>query len=140
MHQLSAEFSKQLMLRVNDESGTLAETIHIISSSGINVIAMNAYAVENIVYVMFVTEDNNEAKTLLKSQGYHVEEEEIVLLEIENKPGALQRFTDKIAEAGIDLRLAYGSVADDASYVRTVLISSDNSDMMLVIKTELERG
>lgn len=137
---IKASFSRQLMVKTNDQVGTLAELTHIISSSGINLTAMCAYAVDKNVYVMFVTEDNNEAKALLGKHGFQVEEEEIVLLAIANQPGSLQRFTDKIAAAGIDLRLAYGSVDKDAAVCQIVLISSDNHDMMMVIKTELERG
>lgn len=137
---IKANFSRQLMVKTNDQVGTLAELTHIISSSGINLTAICAYAVDKNVYVMFVTEDNNGARVLLQKHGFQVQEEEVVLLSIANQPGALQRFTDKIAEAGIDLRLVYGSVDKDAAVSQIVLISSDNHDMMLVIKTELERG
>lgn len=137
---IRADFSRQLMIRAGNHQGTLAELTHIISSSGINLIAICAYAVDKTVYIMFVTEDNNASKQLLEKHGFHVEEEEVVLLSLENRPGALQRFTDKIAAAGIDLRLVYGSVDQEANMTRIILISSDNHDMMLVIKTELERG
>ena len=89
--------------------------------------------------VMFVTSDNNEAKRLLAAKGYDVQEEEVILLSIDNKPGAFQRVTDKIAEAGIDLILVYGSVDESAEVNRSVIISNNNLDMMMIIKTELER-
>lgn len=137
---IKAEFSRQLMIRASDKKGTLAQLTHVLSSSEINLVAICAYAVDRTVYMMFITEDNNAAKKILEEKGHTIQEEDVVLLSIENRPGALQRFTDKIAEAGISLRLVYGSVDVKAPTSRIVLISEDNHEMMLVIKTELERG
>ena len=137
---IKAELGRQLMIRVDDEVGTLAEVTSAISSYGINLIAMCAYSVDKTVAIMFVSEDNNAAKQILEKQGFEVQEQEIVLLSIDNKPGMLQVVTDKIAEAGIDLRLLYGSVEENAQICRVVLISNNNLDVMMIIKSELERN
>ena len=137
---VQATLDKQLMVMAKNTIGSLAEMTHIISSSGINLVAICAYAVDKMVAVMFVTEDNNAAKTLLEEKGYKVQEEEVVLLSVENKPGALQAVTDKIAETGIDLSLVYGSVDKEAKKSRIVIISKNNLDIMMVVKMLLERS
>ncbi len=137
---VQATLDKQLMVMANNTIGSLAEMTHIISSSGINLVAICAYAVDKMVAVMFVTEDNNAAKTLLEEKGYKVQEEEVVLLSVENKPGALQAVTDKIAETGIDLSLVYGSVDKEAKKTRIVIISKNNLDIMMIVKMLLERS
>ncbi len=136
---ITAELGKQLMIRVEDHVGTLAEITNLVSPSGINMIALCAYAVGKTVAIMLVTDDNNATKKLLQKKGYRVEEEEIILLTVDNKPGSLQRVIDKIAQAGIDLRLIYGSVEKNSEHSRIVLISKNNLDAMMIIKTELER-
>jgi len=128
------------MVSVSDKVGTLAEVTSVVSSSGINLIALCAYAVKDMVAIMFVTEDNNAAKKLLEEKGISVIEEEVIMLTLENKPRSLQRVTDKIAEAGIDLKLMYGSVDKESEVSPIVLISDNNLDVMMLIKTELERG
>ena len=65
---IKAELNRQLMIQLKNTMGTLADVTAIISSSGINVIALCAYAIENTVAIMFVTEDNNEAKRLLEEK------------------------------------------------------------------------
>ncbi len=137
---ITAEAARQLMIRVSNEVGTLAEVTSAISAFGINMIAVCAYAIDDTVAMMFVTEDNNEAKKILESKGLQVQEEEVVLLTLDNQPGALQTVTTKIAEAGIDLRLIYGSVAAQEDSSRVVLISDNNLDVVMIIKTELSRG
>ena len=137
---VQATLDKQLMVMAKNTIGSLAEMTHIISSSGINLVAICAYAVDKMVAVMFVTEDNNAAKTLLEEKGYKVQEEEVVLLSVENKPGAFQAVTDKIAETGIDLSLVYGSVDKEAKKTRIVIISKNNLDIMMIVKMLLERS
>jgi hypothetical protein len=135
-----AELSKQLMVYIDNTVGKLAEVTSVISSSAINQVAICAYEVEGMVAIMFVTEDNNEAKRLLEKQGFEVQEEEVILLTVDNKPGALHRVTSKIAEAGVDLTLIYGSVTKDAPTSQIILISKNNLDVMMIIKTLLERS
>lgn len=136
---IRAELERQLMIQVTNEVGTLAQITGGIASSGINMIAICAYAIENTVAIMFVTEDNNEAKKILENGGFLVNEEEIIMLSIDNKPGALQMVTEKIAEAGIDLRLIYGSVDKKAEVTRLIVIAENNLDAMMIIKTLIER-
>ena len=67
---VSAEKSNHLIITVNNKVGTLAEIAGVISSSGINLIAVCAYAVDNTGFIMFASEDNKKAKELLEQRGY----------------------------------------------------------------------
>ena len=137
---ISVELDRQLMISLDDNVGSLAEVTNMISASGINMVAICAYAANQKVAIMFVTEDNNGARKILEDQGYNVREEEVILLSVENKPGALQAVTDKIAEAGINLKLIYGSVAKEGKVSRIVLISENNMDVMMMIRMEFGRS
>lgn len=137
---IKAELNRQLMIQLKDTAGTLAEVTSVVAASSINIIALCAYAVDGQVAIMFVTEDNNAAKALLQEKGFEVEEEEVILLTLDNKPGALQEVTSKIAEAGIDLSLMYGSTDKDAEQSPMVLISRNNLDVMMLIKMQMERS
>ncbi len=130
-----AILSTQLMVHVDNKVGTVAEVSSTISSSGINLIAVCAYAVDNNGFIMFVTEDNKKAKKLLKDKNCDVREEEVVLLNIDNKPGALHAVTQRIADSGIDLTLIYGSVERKGKKSQIVLISEDNNAVLAAIKT-----
>jgi len=137
---IKAEMGTQLMIRVTNKIGSLAEVTSSIASSAINQIALCAYEVNNQVCLMFVTEDNNHSRHLLEKAGFQVQEEEVILLTIDNKPGSLQKITDMIAQVGIDLNLMYGSAEQKADQSRIVLISSNNLDVLMLIKTEMERS
>lgn len=130
-----AVLDKQLIITVDNKVGTLAEVSNVISSSGINLIAVCAYAVDNKGFIMFVSEDNNKAKELLKARKYNLREEEVILISLENKPGALQAITQRIADAGIDITLIYGSVEKKGKTSQLALISEDNQAVLTAIKT-----
>lgn len=137
---IKAVLDRQLMISVNNDVGMLAAVTSVITSTGINLLANCAYAVDDKAAFMFVTDDNNGAKRLLESHNINVREEEVILLSVDNKPGVLRAVTDKMAESGINLTLMYGSVDPGAEVARLVLVAENNLDVMMLIKTELERS
>ena len=137
---IKAVLEKQLMISVDNDIGMLAAVTSVITSTGINLLANCAYAVNDKAAFMFVTDDNNAARKLLESHDIFVQEEECILLSVDNKPGVLRAVTDKMAEEGIDLTLMYGSVDPSAEIARLVLVAKNNLDVMMLIKTELERS
>ena len=137
---VKAEIDRQLMVRVDNTVGMLAQITNLIASSGINMSAICAYSVGKTCALMLVTEDNNATKKVLEEHNFQVEEEEVILLTIDNKPGALQNITNKIAQAGIDLNLIYGTADNGGDICRIVIISPRLYDIMLIINTEIKRA
>lgn len=129
----NAILDKQLVITAGNKVGTLAEVTNVVSSSGINLVAICAYGVDNKGVIMFVSDNNNQAKKLLKAKKYDVREEEVILTTLDNKPGALQAIAKKISAAGIDLNLIYGSVDKSGKTSRVVIISEDNNGIMAIM-------
>jgi len=121
---------KQIILTVHNEVGALAEISKILSKAGINLLAICGYAVDNKGIIMFVSQDHDKAKKLLKTKNYDVREEDVVLLTVDNKTGALQSIVERIAQGGIDLTLIYGSAEKKGKTSSIVLVAEDN-DMVL---------
>ena len=125
---------KQLLVTVDNKVGTLAEITSVIAASGINLLAVCAYGVDNKGTVMFVSENNKEVAKILKAKKYNFREEEVVLLTLDNKPGALQSVTKEIADLGVDVNLIYGSVDKDGKSCRLVLVAEDNGAVLMKIR------
>lgn len=133
---ISACLDQQLIVTVDNEVGTLAEVSGVVASSQINLIAVCAYAVDNKGVIMFVSEDNKAAAALLKEHGYDVRSEEVILLSLHNRPGALQCITRKIADAGVDMTLLYGSVDKRGKTSNVVIVSEDNTSALMAIQVK----
>lgn len=130
---ISAKIGQQLMISVDNQVGALAEAARIVSDAGINLVAVCAYVIDSKGFILFVTEDNNKAKSILKAKKYDVREEEIVLVSLDNKPGTLKNVTAKIAEAGVDLTLLYGSVEEKGKATKIVIVSENNKAALAAI-------
>ena len=121
MTRVSAVKDIQIIITVNNQVGTLAEITSAVAASGINLVAICAYAADNKGVIMFVCDNNNLAKRILKAKKYDIREEEVVLVSLDNQPGALQSVTERIAELGIDLNLLYGSVDRSGKTSRVII-------------------
>jgi len=130
---VDAILSEQVIVTVDNRVGTLAEVTTVISSSGINLIAICAQAVDNKGFIMFVSENNKQAQKLLKAKKYNVREEEVVLITLDNKPGALRALSEKIASYKIDLTLLYGTVEKEGDISRLVIVSENNEAVLMAV-------
>lgn len=133
--KIEAELDKQLVITVENQVGTMARISELISSAGINMVAICAYGIDNKGLIMFVTEDNPQAKKVLKSEKFDVREEEVILITLENNPGALQTLAQRIANSEIDLNLIYGSVNKKGKSSRLVIVTEFNNAVLAAIKT-----
>ncbi len=131
---IKATVSKQLIVSVDNRVGALAEASRIVAESGINLVAVCAYVVGTKGFIAFVTEDNKKAASILKSKKYDVREEEIILASIDNKPGTLELITEKIASAGVDLTLLYGSAEEKGKSTKLVIVSENNKVALAAIQ------
>ena len=122
------------MVTVSNKVGTLSKITEIVSGANINLVAICGYAIGEKGFINFVTEDNKRVKKLLQEKKFDAREEEVVVVSLGNKPGALKALSDTIANAGIDLVLMYGSVNDKDKAARLVLVSEDNKAVLSIIR------
>ena len=61
------------------------------------------------------------ATGLLKSSQYSVEEHDVLVIQLPNEPGALERVARLLANADVNMDYAYGSVVEDQAMVAVVV-------------------
>lgn len=128
-----AELGKELVITVSNKIGVLADISKIIADHGINIVAVAGYAGENnTARIMLSTDDNLRAGDALRKKGYNsISEKEVVLLDLDNKAGALKFITDKLAANGIDIKYTYGTACLGSCPAR-IILSTDNNEKALV--------
>ena len=131
----AVNLGKEIAITIVNRVGILAEISDIISSHGINIEAIGAYAFESSASVMIVTSENLRAVEALQAKGYKsAVEKEVLVVELENKPGALKDITRKLASEQIDIKHIYGTVCVGACPVRLVLSTNDNKKAFVLLK------
>lgn len=133
----SANITKAILVTVANEIGVLADMAKILADHGINIEAIKGYADEGQAKIMLVTEDNLRAMDALKKSGYKsASENEMIMLELENKPGALRNVTDKLSREGIDIKFIYGTTPSAECPAKLILSTSDNEKALVAMKAK----
>jgi len=87
--------------------GVLARTCSILSEANINIMAMAVHDTVDNAVVRFLVDQPTKALLLLEQEELYVLEQEVVVLEVENQPGALTRVSQALAEADVNIAYAY---------------------------------
>jgi hypothetical protein len=101
----------QLVFTLPDQVGLLDKVTSAISAENVNIKAICAYGMEGEANFMLVTDDNAKTKEALAKIDIEVMEEAVAAVELEDRPGELQKVARKIAEAGINIVYMYGTAA-----------------------------
>lgn len=102
----------QLNLMMNNEVGTLAKLCRDLAHGGVNVLAISApESVQEKGVVRLLVPNRELATHVLSQAGYTFAAEDVLFVELTNRPGALARAVEKLARAQIDIRYAYATAS-----------------------------
>ncbi len=133
-----ARLGKEIVVTVVNKIGVLADISKILADHGINIAAVLGYAAgNNEAKIALVTEDNLRASDALGKKNYKsLKESEVVIVELENKPGALENLTAKLASEGIDIKYLYGTTCTCGGPATIVFSTSDNEKALIAFKAK----
>jgi hypothetical protein len=120
--------------------GVLHEISKALSESGINIDSVVGYANGWNAIFRIVTPDIETAKRVLLRAPHvkNVEETEVVVVRLPDKPGELSKLTEKLHKLGIDLEVIY-ILSRDGKNTEVALKASELSadGLLVVISREL---
>jgi hypothetical protein len=97
-----------LVIEIDNEPGALARVAAAISDAGVNLAAATCMGTADQVELHVLVPHAEAARHALAiSQLAVSREREVVVVEVEDRPGVLADLTRKVAQAGIDLDLLY---------------------------------
>jgi hypothetical protein len=97
-----------LVIEIANEPGALAEVAKAISDAGVNLAAATCMGTHENVELHILVPHAEAAKHALSISHLAVSRErEVVVVDVEDRPGVLADLTRKVARAGIDLDLVY---------------------------------
>jgi hypothetical protein len=110
------------VILAENRPGALARAISTIAGAGINI---DGYAEMNgVVHVL--TTDLAAARRCLTEAGFReIQEQDVVVVPVENEPGAAARVFQRIADAHINVRYSYMATGN------RLVIASSNSQAVL---------
>lgn len=131
----AARLGKEIVVSVVNKIGVLADISRILADHGLNIEAVQGYAVDSEAKILVITDDNLRAGDALRKAGYKsIKESEVVVVELENKAGALKQITATLAAQGIDIKYIYGTTCAGGCPAKIVLSTSDNEKALVAFK------
>ena len=126
--------AKEIVVTAQNKVGMLASIAKALADRGINILAISAQAAGGVGLINMVVDDHQHAVDLLRKKKLSVQENPVLLLEVEDKPGVLRRLTQKLAARKIDVLNIYGSAPSTYAPCLLVLASSNTQKAALALR------
>jgi len=117
--------ARQLTVMLENRPGKLAELASELARVAVNISALMLIDVKPVGPVRMVVSNPEAARKVCDVLGLTVVEENVLAIKVSDKPGALGKITRKLAEKGINVEYAYGSIVKGADRALIVLGVSD---------------
>ena len=127
----SVKPGKEIIVSAKNEAGLLSKLSKLFADRGVNIIAISAQVAGGAALLNFVVDEHVTAMDLLRKKKYQVHENNVVLVQIEDKPGAMLRMTQRLMGKKIDLVNIYGSATN--TYSPCLLVFSTNNDQKAMV-------
>jgi len=122
--------AKELKVRVENRPGMLGEVASALAAQKINLRAVNAWVEGGQGVIRLVADKLPAARKALQARGWSPEEEEVLEVELADKPGSLAQLSSALGKAGIDIRHLYVGTAG----ARKATVFMGVSDLAVALK------
>ncbi len=117
--------TKQLSVLVENKRGALAEVCTKLAEKAVNILGLMAPEQMGEAPVRLVVNSIETAKKVFDGMGLKYSEEDVISAHLSDRPGALGKLTRKLADHGVDVKYAYGSILKSAGAAIVILAVSD---------------
>ncbi len=123
-----ARAGKEIHVVADNRIGTLADVSQWLGDKGVNIDSVCAYVDNSKAHFLFKTSDNKKAVEILKVKEIEeVKEEEVVVVEMQDKVGMLKDMAKKLKSADIDIKYLYGTASSVPGVPATIIfVAEDN--------------
>jgi hypothetical protein len=101
---------EQISIFLENKAGRLAEVTGILGKADINIRALSLADTSDFGILRLIVNDYEKAKQVLKEHGFTVGRTEVVAVEVDDRPGGLNRILQILFEAGLNVEYMYAFV------------------------------
>lgn len=120
------QITKQLAIFIENRPGTLARVCEALSAAKINIYAISMSDTVDHSVVRMVVSDPVKALFVFEEHGTLVVEDDVLMINGDNKPGSLAEIAHKLAKAKINIEYAYCATPPDSKKGLLILRVSDS--------------
>jgi hypothetical protein len=98
---------RQLALFLANKPGTLANVCDELAAAQVSIYALTVSDTVDHAVVRMVVSDTDKALRIFEQHGVLVVENDVLMVENDNKPGSLARIAHRLADAKVNIEYAY---------------------------------
>jgi hypothetical protein len=129
------QITKQLAIFLDNRPGTLARVADALAKAKINIYAISTSDTVDHSVIRLVVDDYRRALHLFEEHGTLVVDDDVIMIEGDNKPGSLAKIAHKLADAKINIEYAYCATPPDAKKGLLILRAGDAKKALKVLNS-----
>jgi len=129
------QITKQLAIFLDNRPGMLARVADALSEAKINIYAVSTSDTVDHSVIRMVVSDYRKALHIFEEHGTLVVEDDVIMIEGDNKPGSLAKLAHKLANAKINIEYCYCATPPNAKKGLLVVRVSDAKRALKVLNS-----
>jgi len=101
---------EQISVFLENRAGRLAEITRVLGDAGVNIRALSLADTSDFGILRLILSDNEKAKEALKEHGFTVGKTSVVAVEVEDRPGGLNRILEVLSKGDVNVEYMYAFV------------------------------
>ncbi len=127
---------EQISVFLENKAGRLAEVTRILGEAAINIRALSLADTTDFGILRLIVDKYDQAREVLKSQGFTVGKTEVVAVEVPDRPGGLAGVLKVLARAGINVEYMYAFVQHSGKNAVIIFRFDNLEDAIQVLQKE----
>ena len=121
----------EIFVVLENKPSTLGDMCSHLAENGINIDAIGVFQDAAKLLVKNV----NKAMKILSKLDYTTELRDVLLVQLENRPGALSEMATKLGNKGINIEYCYGTLSKKKNSTAVIIDVSDIDKAMKILKS-----
>ena len=127
--------TKQLAIFLENRPGVLARVCEALAEHNVNIYAISTSDTIDHTVMRMVVSDYRKALHVFEERGTLVVEDDVLMVEGNNKPGSLAAIADKLGAAKVNIEYAYCATPPDAKKGLLILRVQDAKKALKVLNS-----
>ena len=129
-----ARLERELVIKSEPKTSLMADVARLLADMGVNIFAVNMHIEGDQAILRLITSAQSYARAALQHACYSVTEREVVVIELPERAGFLEKVVAALARQGIQIEDLYATAAVGTRTTTVVFTCSHNAKAALMFQ------